>query len=254
MRALTYGLVDELEFACAAHERRLPKLEIVVRSLGPLIQMHRSPAREQIRTDLSISYDGFHGAWEFLKSSQAIYIDHSDKFGLAVARRDNDAAIELMQRALVATNRSALPSAAAAQVVSALGELESNIHEHSGDRSTGLVAYEVSDAFAAVYASDIGMGVLSSLRTNPNFSEVEDAGEALRLALQEGVSSSTDPGRGMGFRPLFVGLASHSGFLRFRSGDAVLDLNGFGHRPTQEVKERAAVSGLHVFVHCAFRK
>jgi hypothetical protein len=158
-----------------------------------------------------------------------------------------------MQRALLAINRTSFPKAEAHQAASALGELDSNIQEHSHDPRLGIVAYEVTDRFVGLYASDNGLGVLESLRQNPALAQLDDSGEALVMALREGVSSSTEPGRGMGFRPIFVGLASHARVLRFRSDDSLLEINRFGGgKPNQEIKQRSAVLGFHVFIHCTF--
>jgi len=71
------------------------------------------------------------------------------------------------------------------------------------------------------------MGVLESLRTSLDYAALTDHGEALRLALTEGVSRFGPEGkRGNGFRPIFVGLANLSGSLRFRSGDHALVIDG----------------------------
>lgn len=188
-----------------------------------------------------------------LKIMAHVYLSRTNNIGIASANKNGNI-LELMQRALLAINGTRFPKDAAAQAISALGELESNIHEHSEDRTCGIVAYEIHERFIGIYASDNGQGVLNSLRQNPNFQTLEDAGEALQLVIQEGVSRSGEPGRGMGFRPIFVGLASLSGFLRFRSGDALLEINGFGDGPPkQELKERVTAPGFHTFVHCTFK-
>lgn len=75
--------------------------------------------------------------------------------------------------------------------------------------------------------SDRGIGVLENLRTCPDYAHIADHGEALRLALTDGVSRhGPQAKRGGGFRPLFVGLANLSGSLRFRSGDHALVIEG----------------------------
>jgi hypothetical protein len=201
---------------------------------------------------MAISYGSLLDAVDFVRAPDGIYLSASRNMGIAAVRGD-DSSMELMQRALFAINKASFPKDSAAQAVSAIGELESNILAHSRDEASGLVAFEVNERFVGIYASDQGVGVINSLRRNPTFAALDDSGEALQLALQEGVSSSAEPGRGMGFRPIFVGLASLSALLRFRSGDSLLEINGFGDGPpTQELRERADIPGFHAFVHCTF--
>jgi anti-sigma regulatory factor (Ser/Thr protein kinase) len=105
------------------------------------------------------------------------------------------------------------------QIVAAIREFYSNVVEHSENIQTGYIAFAAQpNAFEFVVA-DKGIGVLRSLVRNPKYSDVKDAGRAIELAISEGVSSSTEPGHGNGFRPVFVGLANISDLLRFRSGD-----------------------------------
>jgi anti-sigma regulatory factor (Ser/Thr protein kinase) len=114
----------------------------------------------------------------------------------------------------------------AAQFAAALDEMASNICEHSGARTSGIAAFRAgADEFEFAVA-DRGMGVLESLRSNDSFGSLRDHGEALRLALTDGVTRTGEPGRGKGFRPIFVGLANLSGALRFRSGDHAYVIDG----------------------------
>lgn len=255
-RHLTYGVLDDIELACANGRLDMDVLPSVpVRHLGPLIQLKRSTLGEQVLRALTIELGPLADAASFVDHPDGLYISKDGSIGIAASRPGSDTCIDLMQRALVAIRRTALPLDSAAQAVSALGELASNIEEHSEDREMGVIAFEVNGSFVGLYASDKGRGVLKSLRENPTYRNLEDAGEALGLVIQEGVSSSSQAGRGRGFRPLFVGLAGHAGLLRFRSGGALLELNGFGEgKPMQELKERAQAVGFHVFVHCTFRR
>jgi hypothetical protein len=116
------------------------------------------------------------------------------------------------------TQRSAeevgLTKRAAQGIVSAIDELSSNIYEHSGNAETGIVAYRTSSSGFEFVIADRGIGVRQSLRGSPQFSEVADSGEALRLALQPGYSRfGINVGRGFGFRPLFSTLAGMNGFV-----------------------------------------
>lgn len=120
-----------------------------------------------------------------------------------------------------------VPKSAAAQFVAALGELKNNVVDHSGSADTGIVAFLGHDDGIEFVVADQGIGLLSSLRQNPQFSHLNDDGTALRAALTDGNSKyGNGIGRGMGFRPIFIGLANAVGELRFRSGDHALTIAG----------------------------
>lgn len=253
--SLTYQLLDELEVACTDASNHIFPAGFEVRSLGPVIQLQRSSQRELIAEKISYASNDLERAGEFILAPRGIFLNKAGTVGMAASSGGGDAVLELMQRALPALKRTPFPTAAATQAIAALGELDSNIEEHSGDSKLGVIAFEIAERFIGIYASDRGCGVLDSLRRHPAFSGLDDSGEALRLAIQEGVSSSTQLGRGMGFRPIFRGLASLSALLRFRSGDSLLEINGFGGGiPVQGLRERASISGFHVFVHCTFSR
>jgi hypothetical protein len=77
-------------------------------------------------------------------------------------------------------------------------------------------------------------------------------GEALQLMLTEGVSRhGAASGRGMGFRPLFIGLANLNGRLRFRSGDHALTIAGEnpGAMPLMR-SQKVPIKGLFASISC----
>jgi hypothetical protein len=129
----------------------------------------------------------------------------------------------------------------AAQFAAALGEMVSNVHEHSGAPASGVAAFMAQgDAFELAVA-DSGIGVLKSLRSCADYAALTDDGKALRLALTDGVSRyGAQSGRGAGFRPIFVGLANLAGMLRFRSGDHAFVIDG------QKIGDMSAVTAQKV--------
>jgi hypothetical protein len=129
----------------------------------------------------------------------------------------------------------------AAQFAAALGEMVSNVHEHSGAPASGVAAFMAQgDAFELAVA-DSGIGVLESLRSCADYAALTDDGKALRLALTDGVSRyGAQSGRGAGFRPIFVGLANLAGMLRFRSGDHAFVIDG------QKIGDMSAVTAQKV--------
>lgn len=140
-----------------------------------------------------------------------------------------------------------------AGLLGALIELQDNIYEHSGAPETGMVAYATTPSSFEFVVADRGMGVLSSLRQNPKYAEVSDAGVALGLVITDGVSRfPSETGHGQGFNQLFRALVGHNAELRFRSGDHALTL-----RPGSDFTKGASVlaqvaslAGLSISVFC----
>lgn len=151
-----------------------------------------------------------------------------------------------------AAGMAGFPTPVAQQLAAAIGELHSNIYDHSGASKTGLVAFRAGlDEFEFVVA-DRGVGILNTLRTCAEFADLSDHGNALMLALADGVSRrGSDKGYGNGFRPIFGGLANIKGYLRFRSGDHALILDGT--KPsltTAKPAQKAMLSGFVVSITC----
>lgn len=131
------------------------------------------------------------------------------------------------------------------QLVASLKEIYTNTIEHSQRANTGLMAYVARPGAFEYVVCDAGVGVLQSLRANQIYADVADSCMALELALSEGVSSKAERGRGMGFRPLFVGLANLSRIVRFRSGDGarILSRQADGTLPATTL-QRAWIDGF----------
>jgi hypothetical protein len=140
----------------------------------------------------------------------------------------------------------------AQQLVAAIGELRSNVYENSCSPETGLIAFRAGTSSFEFVVADRGVGVLATLRTCPEYDCVADHGEALKLALTEGVSRfGSKASRGFGFRPIFVGLANIKGYLRFRSGDHALTIDGT--KPsltTARPAQKPILPGFIVSVSC----
>jgi hypothetical protein len=105
--------------------------------------------------------------------------------------------------------------------------MQSNIYEHSQASRTGIVAFKATPGTFEFVVCDRGIGVLKSLQGCPAYADLTDHGQALKLTLGDGISRhGLQSGRGLGFRPLFRGLANLNGVLRFRSGDYALTIEG----------------------------
>lgn len=146
-----------------------------------------------------------------------------------------------------------LPRRLVEGLLGALGELQDNVYAHSQRIETGLVAYAVSKGAFEFVVADAGIGVLASLKQNPEFAAIENSGQAMRAALSDGASRfGRESGHGYGIGQLFRALAHERGDLRFRSGDHVLTLSGDNLSLTGklEVAEKAALPGFVVSVLC----
>lgn len=141
-----------------------------------------------------------------------------------------------------------------AGLLGALLELQDNVYEHSGAPDSGVVAYAATSKSFEFVVADRGMGILRSLRRNPQFAAVTDSGRAIELAITEGVSRFPDEsGRGQGFNQLFRALVGHNAELRFRSDDHALTL-----RPGRAVGSAAStlsqvapLGGFAISVFCS---
>jgi len=144
------------------------------------------------------------------------------------------------------------PRAIAAQLVGAIGEMEGNIHEHSKAANSGVLVFQATTGTFEFVVADRGVGVLASLNGCPAYAALADHGEALRLTLTDGVTRYGDTAnRGHGFRSLFTGLANLNGYVRFRSGDHALTIEGDG--PTiisAKLAKKTPTNGLFASVRC----
>ncbi len=141
----------------------------------------------------------------------------------------------------------------AAAIIGAMGELQENVFRHSGRPETGLVAFAATPSAFEIVVADAGVGVLASLRENPDYSGLLDAGMALRVAVEDGQSRfGRASGAGFGMGQMFRALANHDGELRFRSDDHALAVRG--HSPSLqgsvELSHKARLGGLTISVRC----
>lgn len=109
---------------------------------------------------------------------------------------------------------------------SALLEMADNAVFHSQTNGPILVGYRVLEGFAQFCVADLGIGVLDSLRSCPDFSHLRYDHEAIREAIRDGVSRMGRRRGGMGFREIFKALSEQWGQLRFRSGQGCLMIDG----------------------------
>lgn len=118
-----------------------------------------------------------------------------------------------------------VPLPEAWQMIASLEEIYTNIIEHSERASSGLIAFVTRPNCFEYVVCDAGIGVHRSLRKNPLYASIPDSCTAIELALRDGISAKAEKGRGMGFRPILIGLANLSRMVRFRSGDGACNFS-----------------------------
>jgi hypothetical protein len=228
-RPLSFSSLDGLVFAAERGRLngRTPARMTAV-SLGPLIEMAHL-ARTGIlpppdKTDW-LALDGLAFLYRAVLGGRLQWVcPDGHRIGFLRTRRDRtDDGKELLGFCLAVRQAAALagfPPRIAQQLAAAIQELHDNIYDHSGAPGTGLIAFRAGVSSFEFVVSDRGVGILETLRSCPAYSHVADHGNALMLALAEGVSRyGPNTGHGFGFRPIFNGLANLRGLLRFRSGE-----------------------------------
>ena len=146
--------------------------------------------------------------------------NHQGYISVAELQRDEFAWTNFTIRAKRAATAAGFSDEYSGQLIAAIGEFYGNVEEHSQRTDTGYIVFSAQRGLFEFVVADAGIGVLHSLQSNPDYAALNDSGSALENALSEGVSRHyKEAGHGLGFRPLFVGLANISRFMRFRSGD-----------------------------------
>lgn len=156
-------------------------------------------------------------------------------------------------RAEQAALASGFPRPIAAGIIGAMGELQDNVLRHSRRSETGLAAYASRTGAFKLVIADAGVGVLASLRECADYAHLQDAGAALKVAVEDGNSRlGRGSGNGFGMGQMFRALANHDGELRFRSGDHALAVRG--HSPSLqghvELGHKARLGGMTISVLC----
>lgn len=262
-RPLTFGAVDDLGFAAAngrldAAEQSAP---YAPNGLGPLLELFSRVSSGNLpvpRTGSWVIQNGAAQLFSALQENREQWVNSEDRssgFIRAIrsgAAGDNRLIAFLMDAKRAAQNVTKLPGTTPGQLVAAMEEMESNIHEHSDAPATGLLAFRASPDMYEFVICDQGVGVLESLRRCAAFAALGDHGSALEAALADGTSRfGKDSNRGHGFRPIFLGLANLRGSLRFRSGDYALTMDGTSpDLTTAHIAQKPLLSGFFASITC----
>lgn len=130
----------------------------------------------------------------------------------------------------------------------AMREMGDNIFQHAGG-ARGIVAFQFRRRAAFWSVADLGRGALARLRDNPRWASLESAESAL-TAIWRDHASSRETGGGSGFRQVERSIASLSGFLRFRSGDGVLELSGESGQLQSTIRSSPSMPGFQLSIGC----
>lgn len=258
MQPLTFNALDDLCFRTAdgAPEDEFPMH--AAEDLGPVLELAFAASAARLSPPTNASWLRSDVLSPFLRARTdrtGFWLDPSDErtglLRLGVAGSDT-ADLRLSRAAQVASAAIGFPKELAAQVAAALGELIGNIKEHSKNPQSGVAAFRARADQIELVVMDRGDGVLKSLRSARRYAKLDDHIDALELTLTQGVSRfENEPGRGQGFNPLFIGLANLEGTLRFRSGDAVMTMQGLaGPTIAPKTGRRANADGFFVSVGC----
>ena len=140
------------------------------------------------------------------------------------------------------------PARLSRSLTGALGEMVDNVWQHSETRVPGLVGYQIEHRKLSFGVSDLGIGVLDSLRRNLRYRGLVSSMEALETAIIAGVTRHESGG--YGFSTLFESIAELWGISRLRSGEAAV---AFDRRLEQRRRKRyylPACRGFRVLVAC----
>lgn len=139
-----------------------------------------------------------------------------------------------------------LTSNHATLICAALDEMISNAQEHADAPCRSLATFEVTDRWWSFSVTDFGRGIPNRLRQNPEHHALRDP-DAIATALNHGVSTYREPGRGTGFSQVFRALADRSAKVRIRAGGGLVELEGIveGTGTLSRIAKSARV-GTHV--------
>jgi hypothetical protein len=261
---LTFTAVDGLAFAAsrARLRNRDPSNVLLAGELGPAMELVQLAADGLVpRLDLvpGLALDGMSELHRRLASGRNEWISEDRRMGFFRTAAEPPANegpwLGFRLSAQQAAVRVGFPPKVAQQFAGALGEMHSNIYEHSEAPATGLLAFRATPGVFEFVVSDRGIGVLKSLKSCPEHTLLNDHGDALQVALTDGGTRyGSGTKHGFGFRPIFVGLTNLNGFLRFRSGDHALTIEGRDPKQMPWRKARKPrISGLFASISCILR-
>jgi anti-sigma regulatory factor (Ser/Thr protein kinase) len=137
-------------------------------------------------------------------------------------------------------------------ITGAVFEMVDNVWMHSEAKEPPLLCYQTARGGLSFAVTDMGIGVLRTLKKNTRFSHLRTSMSALEEAVKVGVSSDPN-GSGLGLPALTRALASLWGRVRLRSGQAALTFNREQEQPKQSHQFLPEMKGFQVSAICRLR-
>ena len=249
---LTFAVVDDMALGAPVGDGAA---SLAARELGPLVELLLLREQDRISETQENTILRQSGFWSVLTlGTRDKIVELTNAAGYL--RLGTSPPAEALTHLSIVTKRAAVAAGydqrTSGMLSAAVGEIAGNIIEHSGATETGIVAYQGRQGVFEFVVADQGMGALNSLRCNARFEAFQDDREALPKVLEHGVSRFDAPGRGAGFDMMFQGLANHNGRLRFRSGEALVTIDGRDPRNIPaKVKRRPHLQGFFASASCA---
>jgi anti-sigma regulatory factor (Ser/Thr protein kinase) len=133
-----------------------------------------------------------------------------------------DRAIEALVGSLGYTRAEAFRAA------TLLSEVGANVIEHGGGRGLGAMQVygPASGSFVEIAIGDAGPGIRRALAANPNLPRTASDVHAILEAVKHGVSSFSDPTRGVGLHHVLRITTEHRGWAQIRSGSGKVRWRG----------------------------
>ena len=261
LKQLLFSDVDGLAFAALRGKLGDAQLgaTFVPQRLGPLLELLQLSVGGRLpRPDRWLSLNDVAPFVSALERGTESWVAPANQHAgfIRAARRglDGDSRLTgfLMNAKRADREVAGLSAAVAGKLVAAMEELENNIHEHAEAPETGVLAYRAEPGAFEFVGADRGIGILRSLRRCAAYATLPDEGKALEAALTDGVSRhGADSNHGHGFRPIFTGLMSLNGELRFRSGDHAITMDGTSPTlATSRITQKAPIDGFFSSMRC----
>jgi len=231
-----------IEYGCA--RRQFPELPVLPESI---VESELGLANAKVLSELGLRSTGAQGRPSRSLTAQGVEFFVLEGDQPTLSRDWSEYRLRFEQSA----KASGFPLKTATALAAAFGEMADNAVYHSESTVGILVGYQALQGTSLFCIADVGIGVLESLRSNPEYHHLNDHREAIRLALKPGVSRHGRGHGGSGFAQVFKSLAKHWGTLRFRSGKGCVTMDGRDCNADVGVKSEAPFRpGFQVSVCC----
>lgn len=161
---------------------------------------------------------------------------------------------EFQQRFVKAAKNAGFVGKFPSALAGVMHEMADNVFQHSslqlGGGGKGLIGVHASDGYLSFTVSDLGVGILSSLRTSIEWSALKTDREGLEAIVRERASRKMGLGEGEGFKQLFRSLVDRNAAIRIRSGCAAFSLGQDGDTRHGSYSSAPHLDGVQISLVC----